>query len=203
MPKTPKTAQAPSGKTEKSANTAKSADKPAAAKAASGSESTIDDFAARVAKAREGLAAIRALLPDLRRLNPEARKTSIGRLRDGEDAIIESVLDMVDESPAVFQSLASRDNGVDPAAVETAPSRDDLAQRAALQPFADDLVLLAEDVSDTLLDLGARPRTFSIAAYAIGQANAPHDARVKRGLARAERFYASHGRPKGKSGKAI
>ena len=182
---------------------AESAKKPATQKAAPSGQSPKtppeESFADRVAEARKGLAAVRALLPELHRLDAADRQTSIGRLRDGEDAIIEEILDLVDESPATFQSLAARDHGVDDAVVETGPSREDLAQRAALKPLAEEVHLLAEDMNDTLLDLGARPRTLSIAAYAIAQANSPHDPKIKSGLARPGRFYASHGRPKKKT----
>lgn len=155
-----------------------------------------DEVTARVKKARGYLAALRAELKGLVRYSKQSRLSSLGRFRDGEEEAIEAVMDMVDARPASFAALAAKDNGVDDTVVETQPSRDDLARREALKPLLKDLTTLKDDVGDTYLALGDRPRRFSIAAYSIGAANAPHDPALASAIAPAKRFYASRGRPK-------
>lgn len=150
----------------------------------------------RVKRARGHLAAARAELAGLVRYSKKERQGSLGRFRDGEEDAILAVLDAIDGSPDVFKSLAAKDNGEDDALVETQPSRDDLARREALRPVMKDLAALSEDVGDTFLAIGARPRRFSIAAYAIGDVNAEHDAALASAMAPAKRFYAQHSRPK-------
>ncbi|WP_437984203.1 hypothetical protein [Sorangium sp. So ce117] len=56
-------------------------------------------------------------------LTKEQRKTA-PRLRDGEHAILHKVLDVVDMKPALFESLAEQDEGMDPNRLETALLRE-------------------------------------------------------------------------------
>jgi hypothetical protein len=144
-----------------------------------------------VAEVRAYLRTIRKALPGLVRYREGQRRSSIGRLRKGEDGAISAVLDTVEARPELFVALAAKDNGVDDKVVETQPSRDDLERHRILKPLLEDLQQLRLDVGDSVLELAARPRRFSIAAYAIADTMIEHDDELDRTMAPAKRFYAS------------
>ena len=138
------------------------------------------------------LAAIRATLEPhgLAALTGDERLHSNGRLRDGEDSAVVTILDTVDGHPAHFQALAGHDHGVDDAVVETAPARAALARRRLLAPIVAELVAIGARVSDDVLASGASAKDVSGPAYAIIRANAKLDKKLRASASPALDFYA-------------
>ncbi len=151
-----------------------------------------------VATALEGIRAAKAALAkvDLAKLTSEERKVSSGRLREGEAAVLHVVLDTVDEHPAMFVSLADRDGGTDPEALETGPSREALNRRDLLAPLSDELEALLSAISDDILVSAAAAKALTVPAYAIIRANAPVNAKLRRSASSALDFYAKAARRK-------
>lgn len=132
---------------------------------------------------------VRHLFPDLATLTTEERVRSEGRFRKGESTMAASVLDAVDLAPHYFVSLADRDHGEDPTKVETLLLRDRLARRDVLDGLSEKLEKLASDLSDTVLQLGARVRPVTLAAYQIGKVVAASDHAVRSKIAPVIDFY--------------
>lgn len=146
---------------------------------------------AAVDKARAAVRAAEQALEafDLASLTSDERAHSAGKLRDGEDAVLVTILDTVDAHPAQFASLAPHDHGSDDHVVETGPARAALARRNLLAPLATDLATLSLRVSDDLLASGALARDVTTPAYAIIRANAPLNPALRRSAAGPLSFY--------------
>lgn len=141
---------------------------------------------------------IEALLEglELAQLTAEERVSSNGRLRDGEEAALETLLDAMDAFPGPFAVLADKDRGDDAAALETGPTRQSLARRQALAPVAASLARLTRRVEDDLLVQGERVREVTAPAYAILKANAAVDPKLRKQAAKTFDFYAKLARSK-------
>jgi hypothetical protein len=124
-------------------------------------------------------------------LTVDERASSNGRFREGEEAMYETLLDVVDEHPHVFSSLSDRDGGRDDQTVETAPTRALLARRRMLAPLAEALTELSQLVADDVLVTGEEIRAFTSPAYGLGKANSTFDASLKSDLAPVMNFYSS------------
>ncbi|APR82198.1 Hypothetical protein A7982_07547 [Minicystis rosea] len=145
-----------------------------------------------VQKARAAVAAAVSELEkhDLESLTPDGRLHSSGKLREGEDEAMVSILDAVDAQPGVFAALAPHDHGQDAKVVETAPARTALARRALLAPLAKDLDALLTRVSDDMISSGEKAKDVTVPAYAIIKANADIAPALRKTAAPAIGFYA-------------
>ena len=152
-------------------------------------KATVDDALAAVRAIKEGLG-------ETVSLTKEDRKNSQGRFRDGEPAALESVLDVAQANPAVFNVLASSDGGSDPNVFEVALLRDRLRAASLLGELAKACEELARNARDTQLQLGADVRGPVLAAYEIAKVLARHDPKAKSQLAKAIDFYAFDRRKK-------
>lgn len=152
-------------------------------------ESAVKTALTNIRAAKAALAAV-----DLAKLTAEERRFSSGRLREGEPAALENLLDAIDAHPSAFESLADRDGGEDPNVLETAPTRAALARRALLEPLAEELEELSNAVSDDLLASAATVKALTIPAYAIAKANASVNAKLRKSVSSALDFYAKSGR---------
>ncbi len=132
---------------------------------------------------------------DLARLTTDERINSAGKLREGEDDVLDELLAAIDASPQTFASIATLDHGTDDAVVETEPTRQALARRRILAPVSETLARLARRVDDDVLAQGALVREVTTPAYAILRANAAVDAKLRRRSAAVFDFYATRGRP--------
>ncbi len=137
-----------------------------------------------VRAARMALSAI-----DLAQLTADERLHSGGRLRDGEEAALTTLLDTIDAHGPTFQSLADRDGGGDPTALETGPARAALARRALFAPLATELEALLTSVNDDVLASADVVKQLTVPAYAIAKANAPVNAKLRKSVSGALDFY--------------
>ncbi len=184
---------------------------PAASPAAPPPASPIDlvdlplaQIQAAAQQAITALGTIRTLLANPTRLTVEDRKAINGRLRDGESAVLQTVADVA-QNPAyapLLDSLSDRDFGLDPNAFEVAMLKDRLQKVDALQPLADALTGMAEDFSDTVLDLQSLARPPLLEAYAILKVVAKTNATLKAQLKDVIDFYAAAAQAGAKTKKA-
>lgn len=155
---------------------------------------TAEQLAKRVERATEHLQNAADELGDLFTLTDAERRSSDGRLRDGEHVALSSVLDAADRRPSAFEVLADKDGGTNPAKFETVVLRDQLQRAVTLDELATALEDLARDVRDTQLVLGGGVRRVTLAAYEIAKPLAKHDEVVRSALAVATDFYAAPAR---------
>lgn len=149
----------------------------------------LDELRARVAKVTALIEEATALLPGLLELTDAARKDSVGRFRKGEAQALLAVLDLADAKPALFESLADKDHGNDPASFETGLLRDRLERIALLQPLAEASDELIDGVQDTVLFLGETTKPVMLAAYEIAKPQAKHDPKIRSKMAPALDYY--------------
>jgi len=170
----------------------------AAKKKASDSKGDAVDGAVRTALA--ALATAKAALAGvgLARLTAEERKVSAGRLREEEPKALEIILNTVDAHPALFASLADRDGGADPSALETGPARAGLARFAKLAPVEQALEELLTSISDDRLAAASFVKSVTVPAYGIAKANAPVNPKLRKAVAGALDFYGRVARPRKK-----
>lgn len=141
-----------------------------------------------IGKALDQIEAIVASIPVLS--IPE-RKASLGRLRQGEAAIIKDLCDVIDAFPTHFVAVAAQDRGKNDDVVETEPTRTDLARRAALEGTAARAQAIAVRLSDAMLILGHRIREVSIPAYRVGQNQSALDPKLRGKMVPVIEFYQS------------
>ena len=138
----------------------------------------LDEFRARAEKARAKAAAFVAeideLFPGLVTLTVEQRKTA-PRLRDGEHAMLHRVLDITEKKPALFESLADEDDGMNPGTFEAPLLRERIEKHKLFLELGDTLDPLRSKVSDSTLYVAGRFRTAISAAYQIAKAHAKTD----------------------------
>ena len=140
---------------------------------------------AAVAQAMTSIASIRAALPNATRLTTEERKHTGGKLKKGESAVLQTVADSANDpafAPLVV-SLADHDYGVDPKTFEVELLKERLQRVDALLPLADALSGLAQDMSDTVLELqelSAQPLRDAYAVFkSVSKTDATLRARIK------------------------
>jgi hypothetical protein len=141
------------------------------------------------ATAKELLTQIYALLPGLSGLTPDARKHA-SKFRAGEAEALSSVLDAADAKPALFESLADKDNGEDPHTFEVNLLRDRLQRAAILGSIADAFTPLSDGIADTLLHLGDLSKPVMLLAYGIAKMHAKLDGVIANAIRPAMDFYA-------------
>lgn len=136
-----------------------------------------------------------ALLPAVVALSRDERRRSTGKVGEDELPELEAILDAMDANPGLFVALAPRDGGVDPEAVETAPTRRAIETLRAMSPALKAVRALDEALSDTRLRLGEQVREVTTAARAIAKANAPLNDGVRAGLAKVEALRVARVKP--------
>ncbi len=130
-----------------------------------------------------------AALGPLASLGDDARRHSNGRLKNGEEAAVASVLDAGDAFPTLFAALADKDRGKDDTIFESAPTRDALSRRTQIARLVAALEPLSQAVSDTLLSLGEDVREVAVPAYAIARVAATVNPALRAKLKAATAFY--------------
>ncbi|WP_437654003.1 hypothetical protein [Sorangium sp. So ce1182] len=141
----------------------------------------IEEFRSRAEKAK-ALAAefgekLDGLFPGLVTLTKEQRQTA-PRLRDGEHAMLHKVLDVVEMKPALFESLADQDEGMDPNRFESALLRDRIEKHLLFSKVAESLAPIGGELGDSTLYTAAKFRETLYAAYRIGKTHAQTDRKV-------------------------
>jgi len=161
---------------------------------------TIDDMSAEqlqknITRAAGLLEELEGLLPGLVHFTAADRGDTDGRIRgkDEEDAL-RAVLAVIEHNPGAFQVLADKDDGRDPARVETELLRARLDRRALLAGLAERVAPLAQRLEDTVLAQGERSKPVLLSAYGIARSLAPHDPALKTLLAPALDYYGAIGR---------
>ncbi|KYF66893.1 hypothetical protein BE11_48390 [Sorangium cellulosum] len=141
----------------------------------------IEEFRARHRKAREKaslfVAEIDEIFPGLVTLTAEQRKVA-PRLRDGEHPMLLKILDVAEKKPALFESLADEDDGMNPGELETQLLRDRIEKHSLFLELGETLDPLSGKVSDTTLYLATKFREVLSAAYRIAKAHAATDRTV-------------------------
>ena len=152
----------------------------------------LDALQSRVTQAMGLWKQILVLLPGGVVFTDNERLRTQGRLRDGEEAQLLTVLDVTEAFPALFEGLADLDEGADPTRFEPKLLRDRLQRAAILAPFVDSLAYPAEhSLGDTVLHLRALARGPLSEAYGIAKAMARSNLKLKTLLAPVMDFYRS------------
>ena len=154
----------------------------------------IHDLKKRAAEVQEHIDAIEELLTGLVGLTPDGRQHTSGKYRSGEAEALVSVLDVADQKPALFESLASLDDGLDPKAFETDLLRDRLTRASLLGEIQTAVASLGDGLSDTVLHLGDLSRPVMLSAYDIVKSHAKTDGTVAKLAKGALDYYAKIGR---------
>ena len=100
----------------------------------------------------------------------------------------------MDEFPMHFVAIADQDHGDDDAAVETEPTRANIARREALVPLVARAQEAADRISDAVLVLGDRARQVSIPAYRIATTAAQTDKKIRTALSPVTTHYGAGAR---------
>lgn len=137
---------------------------------------------------------VEQLTSKLPQLTPQERATSLGRLRDGEAETIVSLCDVMDAYPTHFVAIADQDEGNDDSAIETQPTRDNIARREALVPLVSRAQAIADRLSDAVLVLGDRARQVSVPAYRIATTAAQVDKKIRTALSPVTTHYGAGAR---------
>ncbi|WP_437761739.1 hypothetical protein WMF27_03140 [Sorangium sp. So ce281] len=141
----------------------------------------LDEFRVRAGKAKalatEFVEKLDELFPGLVTLTKEQRKTA-PRLRDGEHAMLHKVLDVVDMKPALFESLADQDEGMDPNRFETALLRERIEKHLLFSDVAASLSSVGGELGDSTLYTAVKFRETLYAAYRIAKTHAQTDRKV-------------------------
>jgi hypothetical protein len=162
---------------------------------------SVAEVARNAALALKLLRQVHALLPGMEVIDKDERLHSNGRIKDGEPAVMRSVLDTVDEHPRYFEALAPIDNGKDDRRVETGPARADLERREHLAAIGRAVDELSIKLGDTLLVLGESVRDVVSPAYRIGRTAAEVNPEIRRALGTAITFYSAASREQAREKK--
>jgi hypothetical protein len=157
-------------------------------------ELTIEELRQRAARAKELIGELKGLFPDLRRYTEDQRRTSQGRLREGEAEMLGTVIDVVEYAPHYFTSLAGQDEGHDPTRLETSLLRDRLERRVLMGEIADSLEPFTRDLGDTAFYYGDLVRPAILSAYRIAKPISKSDIGVANRLAKVIDFYTAPAR---------
>jgi hypothetical protein len=153
-----------------------------------------DEFARRIEKAKQAAAlfasTIHELFPGLVTLSAEER-ASAQRMHQGEDAVLLSVLDLIDAQPAMFQSLADEDEGHDPNRYETKLQRERITKWQGLASLQQVLKPCGELIDDSMLFVANLFRPSLRAAIQIAKPVAKRDSAVQTLLAPALDFLSA------------
>lgn len=133
---------------------------------------------------RAVLAQGRKALPRVTSLTKDERKYTAGKIGAAEFDELDALLDVVDEHEGVFASIAAKDHGSDPRAVETEPARQALGMLRELAPLVAQLREATSEASDLALRLGEIVRDVTTPAYKIATANAPVNDALRADLAK-------------------
>lgn len=157
----------------------------------SGSSSSNAALAAAVASAITAVKAVNTQLAGagLVVLTPEQRQHTNGRIRQGEDEAMTSILETVDAHPGAFQFMAARDHGVDDLTVETQPAYDALARRDLLLPLQTALGQVLQRVDDDMLASGGIAKDVTTQAYRIIKGNVGANPTLRTEAGKAFTFY--------------
>jgi len=158
------------------------------------SEMSISELQARAQKARALVAQLGELLPGLIHMSVDERKHSSGRFRAGEPAAMKKLLVAAGRHPELFTALADKDGGKDPKTFEAQPTIDDLDRIAALQELTDEMEMLAETLSDTLLAFGADARKVGVPVHTLINANRSIHPGLASDAAEGLEYYEAQGR---------
>lgn len=141
----------------------------------------IDEFRKRIAIAEEEATRFAAKMDDLFpgkvTLTKQQRKSAY-RLLAGEHAMLTRVLDVVDRWPALFRSLADRDEGADPKALETALLRERIEKHLLFGRLDAKLGTLTGQLRDSAFHLAGKFKKAVGAAYQIAKMHAQTDKEV-------------------------
>jgi hypothetical protein len=124
----------------------------------------------RVTKALALLAQLDELLPGLIELPDDDRNHTNGRFRSGEAEALASIIEVADKKPALFESLADKDERFEPELL-----RDRLQRAIVLEPLVKAALEFASATGDTRLLLGERTRPVLLAMYEIVKPHAKRD----------------------------
>jgi len=150
---------------------------------------TVDELNRRAAKARTLLAEIRALFPEAHGLAKDDRRLSQGKMGADEAEALRGVVDAMELSPGVFDSLADEDEGHDPTKLETALLRDRLDRHGIYSSLATEVEEVASVLSDTALAMGALVKPVALAGYEIAKPISKRNDAVRGKIAKALNFY--------------
>jgi len=173
------------------------AKKKAATKTAGGGEildSAVTELQKAAAAVQKAFDAVEQLTSKLPQLTPQERATSLGRLRDKEADAILALCGVMDAFPMHFVAIADQDQGEDDSAIETKPTRDNIARREALLPFVSRAQEIADRISDAVLVLGDRARQVSVPAYRIASTAAITDKKIRTALSPVTTHYGAGAR---------
>ncbi len=148
---------------------------------------------AAAAQAMTHVAGIRAALPNPTRLTTEERKHTGGKLKKGESAVLQTVAGVAADpryAPLVA-SLADHDYGVDPNSFEAGLLAERLQRVDALVPLAEALSGLAQDLSDTVLELQELSAQPLRDAYAVLKSVSKTDATLRARIKDVLDFYSA------------
>lgn len=138
----------------------------------------IDEFRTRAEIAQKKVdtlvADIHELFPGLVTLTREQRKVS-PRLRERAPEMYLKILDATDKKPALFESLADADDGMDPQTFESRLLRDRVEKYALLGDIDAALARVEGALGDTGHYLAGRFQDAVLSAYRIGKAHARTD----------------------------
>jgi len=169
-----------------------------ASKKTSGGGALLDAAVTELQKALAGVTKafdqVEQLTSRLPQLTPQERTTSLGRLRDGEADAIVALCNVMDGFPMHFVAIADQDAGNDDGAVETRPTRDNIARREALVPLVSRAQEIADRLSDAVLVLGDRARQVSVPAYRIASTAAQVDKKIRTALSPVTTHYGAGAR---------
>jgi hypothetical protein len=166
---------------------------------------TIDpkQLAKRTSAASKFVGKVDGLFPGLRQLTPDERVHTNGRLRDGEEDAIRSILLAAAKFPHYFVPFADRDHGKDSSRFEAEPALASLERRDLLAGVAKELTALLTKIEDTRLALAADARSVSMPVYEVAKSLAEADEKFRDALAPAITFYSTAARKAQKSKKAV
>jgi hypothetical protein len=157
-------------------------------------ELPIDELRRRAARAQELIAEVYTLFPHLRRFTADERRYSQGRLREGEAEMLGTMVDIIDNAPQYFVSLADQDEGHDPERLETGLLRERLERRMLINGISKSLDPLTQGLADETLYLGGLTRPVLLAAYRIAKPISKSDVTVANRLAPVIDFYSEPAR---------
>lgn len=151
----------------------------------------LDEFERRAERVKAAAAEFIALtereLPGLVTLTADQRARA-PKLQEGEHAMLARVLDVADLKPALFESLADEDDGMDPQKFETGLLRERIEKHRLFREIAEELAPLSTQVNDSAHYLASRFREALSAAYRIAKTHAATDKSVNDLLAPAIDF---------------
>lgn len=157
-------------------------------------ELSIEELRQRAVRAKALINELQHLFPDRRRYTEDQRRSSQGRLREGEAEMLGTVIDVVEYAPHYFASLADQDEGQDPHRLESSLLRDRLERRVIMGEIADALEPVARDLGDTAFYYGDLVRPVILSAYRIAKPISKSDIGVANRLAKVIDFYTAPAR---------